>query len=722
MISYTFDENRAFLLSQLDNISWAKETGPDDETLSAQLRVIAEGGESRMLIRAKVFSHILSQARLSVDRRSLYTGIMAHQNWMYHLRGIWRSEIDRGELSELIRIHEPAMRGHAYDGNADFSHVAPDWARLLRLGFPGVLEEVRSARAAANGINDELYQACEIVCEAILTYLRRLEALARRMSMDEFADRCAALAEHAPQTLPQAYQVIEMMYLLLTYVEGENLRSLGRLDQLLAPLYRSDLESGRYTREELAEYTRHFFAKLHAFHFSANAAFVLGGVNPDGTDTVNEFSFFVIEVYRSMNIYDPKMQIRVSDSTPPAFLREVLRCIRDGMNSFVFINDNIAIPAMQKLGASLEEARNYLLIGCYEPSINGNELPCTCNGTINLAKVVEAALNDGIDPVSGARLGPSTGTPDSFSSFDMFMEAVRTQYRSFADGAIAMTNAYERTYPRLNPAPLLSALLPETLVRGADVYAGGVKYNNSSINSIGLATAVDSLAAIRKFVYEEHVVTLPELAEILRSNWAGSELLRRRCLVQAPKFGNADPQADNLAKELTELISDTINGRANGRGGRYRSGLFSIDWNLSYGRDTGATADGRLKGDPLSKNLCAGIGRDKSGVTALIRSNAVIDFSNVPNGSVLDVTLHPSVVRGEKGLDVLESMLHTYCDLGCFGIHINILDAAQLRAAQKNPEQYASLQVRVCGWNAYFVNLNETEQNQFILRAEALEA
>ena len=255
-----------------------------------------------------------------------------------------------------------------------------------------------------------------------------------------------------------------------------------------------------------------------------------------------------------------------------------------------------------------------------------------------------------------------------------------------------------------------------------DVYSGGAEYNNSSINTIGLATAVDTLAAVRKFVYDEKLISLSELVEILNSNWEGQEILRRRCLLHAPKFGNAEPSADELTRKLTDLISDTVNGRANNRGGRYRSGLFSINWNLSYGEKTGATADGRFKGDPLSKNLCAGIGRDKAGVTALVRSNAVIDHANVPNGSVLDVTLHPSVARGAEGLDVLEELLRTHCRLGCYGIHINILDASQLRAAQKNPEKYASLQVRVCGWNAYFVNLSETEQNQFILRAEALEA
>lgn len=718
----SFEANREFLLSQLDAIPWIEQTGPDHTALSAQLSEIAASGESRMLIRAKCIAHILEHARISLDGRSSFTGSVAHQDWMLHLRDIWRSEIDNTVMHACLQKHKAAMQGRAYDGNLDFGHISPDWESLLKLGFPGILARIQAARADSAPEKADFYDGCEIVISAIITYLRRIETQARSMNLDEIADRYGALAVRAPETLPEAYQLLDIMYLLLTHVEGENLRSMGRIDRLLVALYRDDLASGRFTRDELAEYTRHFFARLHAWRFCANVPFVLGGVEPDGSDATNEFSYFLVEVYSSMHIHDPKMQIRVADSTPAEFLRLVLRSIRDGMNSFVFINDKAAIPAMQRMGVPLEEARDYLLIGCYEPAISGKEVPCTCNGTINLAKVVEAALNNGIDPVSGARIGPSTGNAGSFTSFEDLMAAVASQYRAFADGSIEITNAYEALYPELNPAPIFSATLPECVRRGMDVYSGGAEYNNSSINTIGLATAVDALTAIRKFVYDEKLIGLAELVDILNNNWSGQEILRRKCLLHAPKFGNADPSADELTRKLTDLISDTVNGRSNNRGGRYRSGLFSINWNLSYGEKTGATADGRFNGDPLSKNLCAGIGRDKAGITALMRSNAVIDHTNVPNGSVLDIMLHPSATKGADGLDVLEELLRTYCRLGCYGLHMNILDASQLRAAQKNPEKYASLQVRVCGWNAYFVNLSETEQNQFILRAEALEA
>lgn len=596
MTSLCFEDDRAFLLNQFEKTPWLDETGLSPQALSAELEEIAQSGAPRMLIRARAFACILTKARLGMDARSGFAGTLDHQDWLPKLRERWRDEIDKGEMADCLDKHEAAVSAGAYKGDADFGHIAPDWEMLLRVGFPGMLERVRQARGT-NGDREEtpgFYVACEIVCAAILDYLRRVAAAARARGLADVADRFDALAGGAPRTLMEAYQLLDVMYLLLTHVEGESLRSMGRLDRLLCPFFEADIASGRYSRETLAHDTRLFLARMSAYRFCANVAMTLGGVEPDGSDSTNAFSYFLIDVYRTMKIYDPKMQIRVAKSTPTDFLEKVLTCCREGMNSFVFINDQAAVAALRRMGIGEEEARNYLLIGCYEPAVCGKEIPCSCNGIVNLAQAVEAAVFNGVDLLGGGRVGPATGDPGSFETFESFLEAVKAQYRFFAEGAMEMTNRYEGCYGLLNPAPLLSATMADCVRRGRDVYQGGAKYNNSSINSIGLATAVDSLCAIRQLVFEEKRLSLEALANALRKNWADSELLRRMCLTRAPKFGNADRRADELARRLTDWVAQCVNGRPNARGGVYRSGLFSIDWNIEYGAKTGATPDGRM--------------------------------------------------------------------------------------------------------------------------------
>jgi pyruvate-formate lyase len=721
-MQYTYDFHKDFLLSQYDNPDWDIESGSDDSVVSFALEEIKNSNLPRILIRAKSIAYILEHARFSYDDRSHFVGMLNHADWFMHLRNSWFTDIKQGVMKEILDKHDAAFNARAYHGDADFGHIAPDWESLLKLGFPGILKRVQKERNQQNLSKDAIvfFEACEIVCKAIIIYLKRYEKTMRQKGLVEIADRLSALSNRAPISLPEAYQLMNIMYLFLTHVEGENLRSLGRLDQLLNPFFCADIESGRHTKEELIEYTKHFFAKLHSYRFSANIPFVLGGTEPDGSDSINEFSHFVIDVYKSMHIYDPKIQIRISNSTPSNFLQKVLLCIREGMNSFVFINDDAAIPALVKNGATLNEARNYLLIGCYEPSISGHEIPCSCNGIINLAKVIEVSLNNGFDTISNKLIGLETGEPDGIATFDDFLDIVAKQYQYFVDCTMEVINAYESVYHKLNPAPLLSSVLPDCLQKGRDVYSGGAKYNNSSINSIGLATAVDSLAVIQQVVFEEKIISLSELAQALNDNWLGHEVLQRYCIMKVPKYGNVNVCVDFLTKWLTDLIATTVNGKPNGRGGVYRSGLFSIDWNIDYGLGTNATPDGRNLGAPLSMNVSPTIGRDTSGITEVIRSVSAIDFTLIPNGSVLDVTLHPTSVRGQDGLNALESLIRAYCALKCFGVHINILNASDLRAAQREPEKYSNLQIRVCGWNANFVNLSATEQEQFILRAEAV--
>ncbi|MBR2615286.1 MAG: hypothetical protein IKC69_01245, partial [Clostridia bacterium] len=260
---------------------------------------------------------------------------------------------------------------------------------------------------------------------------------------------------------------------------------------------------------------------------------------------------------------------------------------------------------------------------------------------------------------------------------------------------------------------------PSCLKNGGDVYChNATPYPNSSVNALGLATAVDSLLAIRKLVYEDKRMTLPAFISLLDSDWADDPLLRERILRKFPKYGNGNLQSDSLAAKIVQDLSDRINGKPNAKGGVWRLGLFSIDWRLDFGLHTAASADGRRRGDPLSQNTGASFGADKEGATAHLLSVSTIDAANVPNGAIVDLDLHTSAVRGENGITVLLSAIKTYFRRGGFAVHINVLDTAVLRDAQIHPEQYPNLQVRLCGWNVRFTELSPSAQEEFIRRSE----
>ena len=380
------------------------------------------------------------------------------------------------------------------------------------------------------------------------------------------------------------------------------------------------------------------------------------------------------------------------------------------------MNDSVAAAALNNIGISPDDARDYIPVGCYEPCALGKEVPCTCSGRINIPKAVEIAIGKGCDLIQNELIGKKIDY--EMDSFERFFQAIKDQLEYFVARTMEQVNAYEKYFMEINPAPFFSGTLAECVEKGKDAYAGGAKYNNSSLNAFGLANAVDAIVAVKKLVYDEKDFSLSELAEILSNNWGGNESLRRKCQKLLPKYGNNHPEADAVMVALTAFISCLINGKPNGRGGVYRCGYFSIDWNTGFGKATAALPDGRLCGVPLAKNMNAVTGCDKSGVTALINSVTKLDYERIPNGTVLDLMLHSSAVRGEDGMRAMLGIVAAYMRKGCMALQINVLNPQLLKKAQEHPECYSTLQVRLCGWNVYFVDLTRTEQDEFIRMSE----
>jgi formate C-acetyltransferase len=340
----------------------------------------------------------------------------------------------------------------------------------------------------------------------------------------------------------------------------------------------------------------------------------------------------------------------------------------------VLSNDEVQIATMLRHGKTLEDARKYLLIGCYEPAVEGKEISCTMACRLNLPKAVELAMNNGVDPRSGERVGPATGDVATFTDFAAFQAAFNAQLVAMAEEAMAQVRTFELDWASVNPSPVLSATMQPCMDNGRDVSAHGTTYNNSGCMCGCFANAVDSLMAVRQLVFTEHRVTLPELQQILANNWADADDLYFIARERVPKWGNNHPEVDRIGCDVANLLANTITGKPNSRGGIFEAALFSIDYTQMFGRLTGALPDGHRNGEPLAKNCCAMTAMDKRGVTALIHSVTKLDFTGFPDGSVLDIMLHPTAVQGEEGLQALMALIRTYFARGGAAIQFNIFD------------------------------------------------
>ena len=647
---------------------------------------------------------VLKNGVIDIPEDAVFTGRFLHLNVM---KDIIAARVAHEELllreDRNLHPHFAAHEIRAYTGLYDFGHTAPDWENICRFGFSGILARLENAQKEATSEEEKEYCAAGIrVWSAAIKYIACMSESAREKGKEEMARGLLSLTKNPPQSLFEAMQLSFLYYDLQQHLEQTIVRTLGRLDGLLFPFFEKDISTGVLTKAQASDLIDAFLMAWDEKRITANAPFSLGGTDYKGEDRVNALSYLLLKRYTALKLPNVKVHILYTPSMPYDFLQIALEGIRNGANSIVFLNDRQVVESLERLGIELPDAQNYEVVGCYEPCAKG-EVPCSCNGRVNLPRAVEAALN----------------LMDDSSSYDDLLSAFYQQLKAFCEGSMTMVNAWEARLSRLHSAPFFSATFDACVKKKADVYyENGAKYNNSSVNLVGLATAVDSLLAIRKAVFEDKILSVTELRSILAADWEGNEPLRARVLKRYPKYGIGDPNADRLSQEILAYAAELVNRKPNQKNGVFRLGGFSIDWRMGFGRRMGASADGRRAGDPLSKNLCASVGADREGVTAQILSVASLDGNLMPNGSVLDLVLHASAVAGQSGLTALEATLRVYMKLGGMAVQYSVLDASILRAAQKDPEEYPNLQVRLCGWNVLFATLSRKEQDEFILSAE----
>ena len=599
----------------------------------------------------------------------------------------------------------------AYTGNYDFNHTTAEWESVIKLGIAGLRRRISeyAEKSKDDKKKQRFYNEISKVYDAALRFMKRASEVAMENGKTEMAAGITNLTEKAPSNLFEAMQTTIVYYVLQHIFEGTNLRTLGRLDSLFYPLCKDEDESR--VKELLIDFLR----EIDRLKAPANIPFAIGGTDCSGNSLINKLSYLILEAYTNAGTNNTKFHLLCSKNTPNDIISNALDAVRKGNNIIVFMSDGKIIESLEKMGEKYADAVNYHVVGCYECGGEG-ELTCSCNARVNIPMALELALNNGKTMLTDKQVGPENN--GCFDSYDALYAEFKKQRVLLCNCAMKITDICEAHYKHVHSAPILSGTYTSALEKGGDLYCDyAAKYNNSSVNAIGLATAVDSLIAIKKAVFEDKLLTLNEFVNILKSDWKDSEPLRLLLKNKFPKFGMDDGKTNELAKDIVDVLSGAVSGKPNVKGGIYRLGLFSIDWRWEFGRKTAASANGRKAGETLSQNTSATFGADRDGATAHLLSVSGIDSSKTPNGTNVDIDLHSSAVRGETGLKTLISTLKTYFELGGLAVQYNVLDTEILKDAKLNPEKYPNLQVRLCGWNVLFSSLSEKEKDEFIARS-----
>jgi len=705
-------------------------TGLDDEGIREGLEKLVNSlcGEPRPIIKAKAIEYVLENTRIDVNEHDYFVGIYSWNRLIgKYTVAKWRDETyakARAEAKSTKNL-DYGKTGTAWIG-LDFDHTVPDWDSLISLGFVGIMKRADDSyeRLKSDGNISEkqeaFYRSIKIEYEALLRFIDRLYRYSLTKDFGKAGKISACLKnlkEGAPQNTLDLLQMIYIYFMVSESVDHYQVRSLGYgLDAAIYPFFVRDIENGTFTREELTDFIAYFIMQFSAIGSYWGQPVYLAGTNPDGTSKVNEVTHLILDVYDSLGIYNPKLQIKVNPNTPKDFLLKALDMVRSGSNSMVFVSEDTALKALMRNGATYEEALDSVIKGCYEYTTKANCIGISFN-TFNALKPIALVFNNGKDKETGIQVGIETGDVANFKDFKEFYEAYLSQFDDIIKNSLYCLDYMEKYIHEINPSSFYSATIPACMESMTDALDCGIK-NVSDVLVNGFASAVDALMAVYELVYEKKVTTLAELKDALENNWVGYEKLRLKALGCKHKFGVGDKMADSYANALHHFFSSHFVGRKNCHGGNYEYELHSARAFIDQGKKTEATPDGRRDFEDTSKNVSPTTGMDKNGITALISSATSIDLSVSDSGACLDAMLHPSSVQGEDGLEVLYSVLNTYILKGGAAIHFNVFDANTLRDAQAHPEKYKNLQVRVCGWNVLWNNMAKEEQDMYILRAE----
>ena len=667
--------------------------------------------------KARALEYVLRNTRISCDERDIFPAINMIDRPLYKtIIKKWKEDV----FTEIISDVEARRRQLERDGIVtiwpDYDHSVPVWDRLFSLGFVGILEESERARTSKSRTAEEdaFFEGIRITYEAVISFIARLEAMATAPKMKA---ALKSIHQGAPKSFYEALLLSYLYFIISEHIDTLQVRSLSGFDTSFCKFYKKDIENG-ISEEEIRADLAYYFLQFTAIGNYWNQPVYLGGENADGSTVINELSYLFLDVYDEMNIYNPKIQIKVSPSTPKPFLLKALDMIRRGRNCIVFVSDPTIRKALERVGVSPDEARTCKITGCYEYSTQGSY--GTGMNYLNMLKPLEYALHKGCDGVTGTFSGVESPALSEYTTFEALYQEYKRQLLRIIDITVETVNGYESYLSEINPLSLLSSTFPSCLRKAKDAIGGGGSRNGSGISFGFLGDITDSLMMIKKYVYENKELTLGELVASLDKNFEGNENLQRKLRADREKWGNNKERPDAIAIDLVNFITKNLCGRPNARGGKWNCGFHVARMSYTQGKKTAASANGRSFGEELSKNVSASMGQNREGATAAILSATKIDATSFTCDAALDLGLLPSAVKGDDGLEAMYGLLVTFVNRGGHALQINVFNADTLRDAQAHPEKYEDRQIRVCGWNVLWNNINKEEQDGFIRQAEAL--
>jgi len=599
---------------------------------------------------------------------------------------------------------EKALRAaHAFHEIGRVFNMCPDYALLMADGFDKKAEKIRAQLVGAeNAAQREFLQAMLEVMDIVSSFAERYRAEAERIGNRTVADTLAWIPAHSPRTLLEALQYLRLLHYCM-WCNGNYHNTLGRIDQFLWPYYRRDLDEGRLTRDGALEELEEFFVSCNrdsdlyiGIQQGDNGqTIVLGGSNPDGSDAYNEISELCLLASRDLCLIDPKVNLRVHKNTPLAVYELATTLTKKGLGFPQYTNDEIVIPALLRWGYDRKDAYNYTLAACWEILIPGY-MDLVNWDSMNFLKTVQDAVE---------RL-------ESCGTYDDFAVLVRRGIETQAEALMAETrNVYKE------PSPLVSLMCPDCLEQRRDISEPG-RYNNYGFHGDGLSSAADSMAAVKKYVFTEKMFTPAQMVDMIRRNFKGYEREQNMLRYEGPKMGNDDDEVDSIAVDLLDWYADALEGKKNDRGGCFRAGTASAMYYIWHSQDAPASPDGRSAHEALACNYSPSVFARCEGPVSILKSFAKPHLVRVANGGPLTIELSDTMFRSDEAIRKCAMFVKSYMDMGGHQMQINAVNRDRLLDAQKHPENYRNLIVRVWGWSGYFVELNEVYQNHIIKRSE----
>lgn len=645
---------------------------------------------------------------------------------------------------DLVRFTKDqlAPRFYLINETGGIGHLIPDHNLVLTVGYAGIMDNIRGKmnRISPTDPRHAQLEAMQIICEAMVQFAKRYadEAFrmaeaeadpARRAELNTIGNNLMHSPEKPARTLQQAVQAVWLTHVAVLLEGLDNGISFGHMDRYLWPYYQTDIGNGTLTREEAkdilgclavktSEVIPVFSEKVTECHggFLSGQAITLGGTDAKGEDVTNDLTMLFLELMDEVRMRQPNYHARIHDGSPKPYIDGIMGNLVRGVNSPAIYNDHVIVPCLKKAGYSAEDAQNYATLGCVELLAAGKTFGSTDAALLNIPICLEMALNRGRLFGDVLRSGPDTGAPIGFKSMEDVRHAFLVQLNALIDRLVYTLAPIELANRQFHPTPLTSVLTEGCIAKGSDVTEGGAVYNFSGVQGVGVTDAGDSLYAIEQLVFVRKECTLHELIGALKVDFSGDGKLRAR-LLNLPKFGNDLPEVDSHSKWVLDTFCRALEGHRNTRGGNFVAGFYSTTTHYSFGKLTGALANGRRRGEPFSSGIAPMNGKDMKGPTALFNSVASIGFLNAPNGVNVNAKFDTATLRGEHGRMLLEHLLLTYFKKGGMQIQLNVLDTEMLKDAKLHPEKYPNLLVRVSGYSAYFNDLSPAMKDEIISRS-----